>query len=118
MALGNANTTAQARGKNKAVKIKRHKEVRAAVGYTRILASDVQRSSACALNTRSACTKHYYHDGSAALPQVGDTVYFTKRASDRHVLEAGHYKTTNFVLHQSFEIDRRGRVAAVTLCKT
>ena len=118
MALGNANTTAQARGKNKAVKIKRHKEVVTARNYTRILASDVQRSSACALNTRSACTEHYYHDGRAALPQVGDKVYLKKRASDRHVLEAGHYKTTNGVLHQSFEIDSRGSVTAVTPCKS
>lgn len=118
MSLGNANTAAQARGKNKAVKIKRHKEVVTAKNYTRILASREQRSSACALDTRSACTEHYYHDGSAALPQVGDKVYFTRRASDRHVLKPAHYKTTNGVLHASFEIDGRGSVTAVTPCKS
>ena len=118
MALGNANSSAQARGKNKPVIVKRRKEVVAAKNYTQILASDVQRASACALNTRSACTKFYYHDGSAALPQVGDKVYFRKRASDRHLLEAGHYKTTNGVLHASIEIDRRRSVTAVTPCKS
>jgi len=117
MALGNANTSAQARGKSKAVKVKRKKERVTAKNYTRISASTVQLSSACALDTRRACTEHYYHDGSAALPQVGDKVYFTKRASDKHVLEAGHYKTTNLVLFQSFEINRIGIVAAVTPCK-
>jgi len=118
MALGNANTTAQARGKNKAVKIKRHKEVVTARRYTQILASDVQRASACALNTRSACTEYYYHDGSAALPQVGDKVYSRQRASERFILQAGHYKTTNGVLHQSFETNRSGAVVAVTPCKS
>ncbi len=118
MALGNANTTAQARGKNKAVKIKRHKEVVTAKNYTRISASTGQRSSACALDTRRACTEHYYHNGSGSLPAVGDKVYSTKRASDRHILEAGHYKTTNLVLFQSFEISRNGVVTAVTVCKS
>jgi len=117
MALGNANTSAQARGKSKAVKVKRKKERVTAKNYTRISASTVQLSSACALDTRRACTEHYYHDGSAALPQVGDKVYFTKRASDKHALEAGHYKTTNLVLFQSFEINKIGIVAAVTQCK-
>lgn len=118
MALGNANTTAQARGKNKAVKIKRHKEVVTAKNYTRIAASTVQRSSACALDTGRACTEHYYHDGSAALPQVGDKVYSTQRAGEQFILRAGHYKTTNLVLFQSFEINRTGVVAAVTVCKS
>jgi len=118
MALGNANTSAQSRGKNKPVIVKRRKEVVAAKNYTRILASLEQRSSACALDTRRACTEYYYHDGSAALPQVGDKVYSTKRASDRHVLRAAHYKTTNGVLHQSFEINTSGAVVAVTPCKS
>ena len=118
MALGNANSSAQSRGKNKPILVKRRKEVVAAKNYTRISASTGQRSSACALDTRRACTEHYYHNGSGSLPAVGDKVYSTKRASDRHVLEAGHYKTTNLVLFQSFEINRSGAVAAVTVCKS
>lgn len=118
MALGNCNTSAQARGKNKAVKIKKRREVVAANNYTRISASTVQRSSACALDTRSACTEHYYHSGSAALPQVGDAVYSKQRAGVEFLLRAGHYKTTNLVLFQSFEINRIGIVAAVTPCKS
>ena len=118
MALGSSNSMGQARGKNKAVVVKRRKEVVTARRYTQILASDVQRASACVLNTRSACTKSYYHDGSAALPQVGDKVYSRQRANEKFLLLAGHYKTTNGVLHQSFEIDRRGSVTAVTPCKS
>jgi len=118
MALGNANSSAQSRGKNKPIIVKRRKEVVAAKNYTQILASDAQRASACALNTRSACTNFYYHDGSAALPQVGDKVYSKQRASEKFILQVGHYKTTNFVLHQSFEINRSGVVAAVTACKS
>tara|TARA_A100000172_G_C3021184_1_gene103175 strand:- start:48 stop:404 length:357 start_codon:yes stop_codon:yes gene_type:complete len=118
MALGNANTSAQSRGKNKPVIVKRRKEIVTAKNYTRIAASTVQRSSACALDTRSACTESYYHDGSAALPQVGDKVYSTQRAGEEFLLLAGHYKTTNFVLFQSFEINRTGVVAAVTVCKS
>ena len=117
MALGNANTSAQSRGKNKPVVVKRRKEVVTAKNYTRVAASTRQRSSACALDTRRECIEFYYHNGSAALPQVGDKVYFAKRASDKHVLEDGHYKTTNFVLFQSFEISR-GTVTAVTVCKS
>ena len=118
MALGSSNSIGQARGKNKAVVVKRRKEVVTARGYTQILASREQRSSACALDTRSACTEHYYHDGSAALPQVGDKVYSRQRASEKFLLVAAHYKTTNGVLHQSFEIDSRGSVTAVTSCKS
>ena len=117
MALGNANSSAQSRGKNKSIIVKRRKEVVVAEGYTRIAASTVQLASACALDTRRGCTEHYYHDGSGSLPAVGDKVYLTKRASDRHVLEAGHYKTTNLVLFQSFEINTIGIVTAVTPCK-
>jgi len=118
MALGNANTSAQSRGKNKPVIVKRRKEIVTAKNYTQISASTAQRSSACALDTRSACTERYYHDGSAALPQVGDKVYSRQRAGEEFILLAGHYKTTNFVLFQSFEINRTGVVAAVTACKS
>ena len=118
MSLGSSNSIGQARGKNKAVVVKRRKEVITARGYTRILASDVQRSSACALDTRRACTEYYYHDGSAALPQRGDKVYSRQRANEKFILPAGHYKTTNFVLYQSFEVGRDGTVAAVTICRS
>ena len=118
MALGNANTSAQSRGKNKPVIVKRRKEVVAAKNYTRISASTVQLSSACALDTRRACTEHYYHSGSGALPAVGDAVYSKRRAGEKFLLRAGHYKTTNLVLFQSFEINRIGIVAAVTPCKS
>lgn len=118
MALGNANTTAQARGKNKAVKIKRHKEVRTAVGYTQISASPKQSSNACSINTSSGLTETYYHSGRAALPAQFDQVYSKRRANERYYLEPGHYKTSNGTLHQSFEIGRRGSVMAVTICKS
>ena len=47
MALGNANASAQARGKNKPVEIKRTKEVVMAKNYNSITSSPVQSSDAC-----------------------------------------------------------------------
>ena len=90
MALGNANTTAQARGKNKAVKIKRHKEVQVAKGYTSFSSSTVQSngSNACA----ATMDQTYYHDGSSSAPTTGDKVYSKARANDRYFLADGHYK--------------------------
>ena len=90
MALGNANTTAQARGKNKAVKIKRHKEVQTAKGWTSFSSSTVQSngSNACA----ATMDQTYYHDGSSSAPTAGDKVYSKARANDRYFLADGHYK--------------------------
>ncbi len=65
MALGNSNSSAQSRGKNKAVVVKRRKEVVLAADYkafsTGAVKTDVINS--CNISTGSMTTE-YFHDGS------------------------------------------------------
>ena len=92
MALGSANNSAQARGKNKATKIKKRKEVDAAASYTEIQASAVQGSAACSQTTLNVT---YYHDGShvSGLPlTAGDKIYTSKRVNSRFYPANGHIK--------------------------
>ena len=92
MALGNANSSAQSRGKNRAVVVKRRKEVVVAKGYTEILGTAVNGTSACALSLGS---NKYYHDGSGTFPATNDKVYSRQRAGTAYLLEDGHYKMHN-----------------------
>tara|TARA_X000001382_G_scaffold85411_2_gene60531 strand:+ start:349 stop:702 length:354 start_codon:yes stop_codon:yes gene_type:complete len=117
MALGNANTSAQSRGKNKPVIVKRIKEVVAAKGFATLLGSLPQRASACSLSTASLNIK-YVHDGSGTLPSTGDKLYSKSRVNDRFLLEAGHYKVVSGKSICSVEINGSGVVAAVTICKS
>ena len=115
MALGNANTTAQARGKNIAVKAKRRKEVVLADSYTAILSTARQGTSACALSIGS---NEYYHDGSGTFPAVNDKVYSIRRVNTRYILEDGHYKMHNASdtrTTKNIEISS-GEVSRVTAC--
>ena len=90
MSLGNANSSAQSRGKNKPVIVKRRKEVVAAKGYTSFSSCTVQSNggNACA----ATMDQTYYHDGSGSTPTTGDKVYKRARANDRYFLADGHYK--------------------------
>ena len=115
MALGSSNSMGQARGKNKAVVIKRHKEYRAADSYTKILSTARQGTSACALSIGS---NEYYHDGSGTFPAVNDKVYSRKRASTAYILIDGHYKMHNASderTTKNIEISS-GEVSRVTAC--
>ena len=116
MALGNANTSAQARGKAKPVMVKRRKEVVMAKGYGSITGTTVQARAAC--DTRDSLGKTYYHNGSRPTPNVGDKVYKSRRADDRRgLLENGFYKvTTNNRDFASIQITN-GVVAAVENCR-
>lgn len=92
MALGTSNTSAQARGKNKATKIKKRKEIDAAASYTEIQGSAVQGSNACSQTTLNVT---YFHDSSHAsgLPlTTGDKIYTVKRAGSRFYPANGHIK--------------------------
>ena len=89
MALGTSNTSAQARGKNKATKRRKGKEVDAAKNYTLILSTARQGSSACAIPVGA---NQYYHDGSSAFPAVDDKIYSRKRTSTKYYPENGHYR--------------------------
>ena len=116
MALGNANTSAQSRGKNKPVIVRRRKEVVAARDYNSISGTTVQARAAC--NTRDSLSETYYHNGGRSTPSVNDRVYVSRRADDRRgVLQDGFYKVTadnrSFV---SIQITS-GVVAAVENCR-
>jgi hypothetical protein len=115
MALGNANSSAQSRGKNKAVVVKRRKEVVAAKNYTAILGTDKQSTNACALSLGS---NEYYHDGSGVFPARLDKVYSRKRAGTAFLLEDGHYKMHNASdtrTTKNIEMSS-GEVSRVTAC--
>ena len=104
MALGNANTSAQARGKNKPVIVKRRKEVVLAKSYGTITSSAVQGRDACAANP-SSVTQIHYSGGSSPVPRVGDKIYARQRVSDKFLLQAGEYKIS----------DGRGGYVAMTI---
>ena len=115
MSLGNANSSAQSRGKNKSVVVKRRKEVVAAKDYNTVSLSPPQADApgACAY---SGGTTTYYHNGSNATPTVNDIVYSSKRAMNPNRFTAGHYKMNigkgNIALH----IDSGGIVRASRNC--
>ena len=117
MALGNANTSAQARGKGKAVKVKRRKEVVAARDYNSFMGiASPEGSAAC--STSAAVDQTYYHDGVGSVPAVGDLVYSVKRAGSRYLLPAGHYKIGPIGrAYYNIEVNASGAVAARLTCR-
>ena len=116
MALGNANTSAQSRGKNKPVIVKRRKEVVTARDYNSFLGTASPEGSA-ACSTSAAVDQTYYHDGAGSVPAVGDLVYSRKRAGSRYFLPAGHYKIGPVSrAYYNIEVNGSGAVAARTTC--
>lgn len=115
MALGNSNTSAQSRGKNKPILVKRRKEVVIAKGYISITGSTVQARSACSY--RGSIDQTYYHDGRSTLPVIGDKVYHKKRAGEKYLLQTGHYKVDAGKGYKSISIDSSGEVDGVTNCR-
>ena len=88
MALGNANTSAQARGKNVATKRKRRKETIAAAGYTAFNCGNKAADHiACCAGAFTGNT--FYHDGSSDFPTVNDIVYEERRARNPNSFQAG-----------------------------
>ena len=100
MALGNANSQAQSRGKNKPVIVKRRKEVVLGKGlFTGTivnLAGDPNKPLAvCALGTPDTTV---FHDGGGnnfggIVP--GTKIYTKRRVNDRFALADGAYKALN-----------------------
>ena len=115
MALGNANTTAQARGKNKTVIVKRRKEVVMAKGYNSFTSSPTQASNACRFG--ESLSETFYHNGAAALPASGDVVYLTRRADSRSVVEPGHYKILVGGRNYNMQVGSSGVVSEVNTCR-
>ena len=120
MALGNANTSAQARGKNRATKLRTKRDEYEAKDYTAFSTTVVETGSteACAISTGSM-TIECFHDGShgSNLPfEVGDKVYTIKRRNSRFYLPDGYYKIgPDRGSYYSIQVTN-GKVAARTRC--
>ena len=120
MALGNANTSAQARGKNKAVKIQRRKEVVSAKGFHAITGSiengETTHSASC--GTSEAVNVTYYHNAGSASGYTGGTTFYTRaRENRRYHLANGYYKVTHDgSTFKSIEIVN-GRVNSMVTCR-
>jgi hypothetical protein len=115
MALGNANSSAQSRGKNKPVMVKRRKEVVIAKGYNSVTCSPVQASNAC--NFRGSLTETFYHSGNSALPSRSDVVYSTRRANRKTAVEDGNYKILVGGANYNMVIGGNGVVSRVDACR-
>ena len=120
MALGNANTSAQARGKSKAVKVKRRKEVVSAKGFHAITGSietgETTHQNTC--GTSEAVNRTYYHNaGSASGYAINTTFYTRARENDKYKLADGYYKVTHDgSTFKSIQI-YRGRISSMGSCK-
>lgn len=116
MALGNSNTSAQTRGKNRPILVRRRREVVEAKDYNSVSGTTVQERAAC--DTRDPLDKTYYHNGTGATPRVNDKVYISRRADNRRgLLRDGYYKiTANDRDFLSIQIIN-GVVAAVENCR-
>jgi hypothetical protein len=116
MALGNSNTTAQARGKNTPVKVIRNKEVREASGFTAFQGSALQGSDACSLDNGDVNIT-YYHAGNGVLPQVGDKIYFRQQLNDRFLVDNDKHFKVGPDRGRYFNVNYRGGVvASVSAC--
>ena len=115
MALGNANSSAQSRGKNKPILVKRRKEVVMAKNYNSVTCSPVQASNACSF--RESLSETFYHSGNSALPSRGDVVYSTRRANRKTAVEVGHYKILVGGANYNMEIAANGVVSRVDACR-
>ena len=120
MALGNANTSAQARGKNKAVKIQRRKEVVSAKGFHAITGSiengETTHSASC--GTSEAVNVTYYHNaGSASGYTTGTTFYTRQRENRAYQLANGYYKVTHDgSTFKSIQIVS-GKISSIATCR-
>jgi hypothetical protein len=119
MALGNANSSAQARGKNRAVVVKRHKEVVLAKGYrtfqiSSVLAGVTNAAGTC--SSSASINKTVYHDGARAKPEADDLVYIRARASEKYLLEDGCYRASISSANH-YLIIASGRVHSCGTCR-
>jgi len=96
MALGNSMNIGKARGKGRAVLVKRKKEVDTAENFYLINSSarlEVDLLSVC--GTSPSINQTYYYNGANSFfPSVNDIIYTSKRATDPNVFTPGNYKMT------------------------
>mgnify|MGYP003110434424 CR=1 FL=1 len=119
MALGNANNSAQARGKNKPIIVKRRKEIVAAKDFHAITGSaetgETTHRDTC--GTSEALNKTYYHNAGAAHRYTNGTAFYTRaRENDRYKLANGYYKVTHDgSTFKSIQIVN-GRISSINTC--
>jgi len=95
MALGNANTSAQARGKNKPVVVKRRKEVVMAKNYNSFQIHESDFAGVrYACEAAVSCNMTVYHNGNDAVPRTSDSIYTRPRANEKYLLKDGYYKAS------------------------
>ena len=120
MALGNANTSAQTRGKNKPILVQRRKEVVAAKDFHAITGSaetgETTHNNTC--GTSEAVNQTYYHNAGSASGYTSGTTFYTRaRENDRYKLANGYYKVTHdSSTFKSIQIVN-GRVSSINTCR-
>tara|TARA_R100000995_G_scaffold10860_2_gene4476 strand:- start:326 stop:703 length:378 start_codon:yes stop_codon:yes gene_type:complete len=123
MSLGNANTSAQARGKAKPVMVKRRKEVVAAKGAGTITATLITGadtgSDAC--GTAISFDQTYYlrngdftGEAGSYIPNGGTKIYTRPRINDKYALTEGLYKfkvgETDYLLDVASNLTARATI--------
>ena len=120
MALGNANSFAQSRGKNKAIVVKRRDEVVRAKDFHAITGSaetgETTHNGTC--NTAEAVNQTYYHNAGSAGGYTTNTYFYTRqRQSSSYYLADGHYKVTHdSSTFKSIQITN-GKIASLNTCR-
>ncbi len=113
MALGNANTAAQARGKNQSVKIRKYRE-RNPDAFS-LAASRLEGSPACPVRN-DQLTNTIYHNGSNNLPAVGNLVYTSLPLASSNLSGGGFYKIVVSGTYYSINTDNSGLIRRVDAC--
>ena len=120
MALGNANNSAQSRGKNRPVIVKRRKEVVLAKGYTAITGSTnqgaVTGAATCSVSNSELNLIYYHNNTGQDCPTVGSKLYSRPRANDKFLLTDGMYKILCGSTYYALEI-QTNRVSTIRACR-
>tara|TARA_Y100000401_G_scaffold100711_1_gene89746 strand:- start:281 stop:670 length:390 start_codon:yes stop_codon:yes gene_type:complete len=129
MALGNANSSAQSRGKNKPVIVKFHKEHVIGKGFTAFTASPNNGLTNTCIHkpsynfTLAGTGVTYYHDGSGTYPAPGDKMYKKPHANPRYLVDIGNYHILDGTTHKNITVlsasktSKDTQVALVTTCQ-
>tara|TARA_R100000734_G_C3234682_1_gene41437 strand:+ start:128 stop:502 length:375 start_codon:yes stop_codon:yes gene_type:complete len=123
MALGNANTNAQDRGKNKATKIRKRKEIEAASGFVQFSHGPKKPNvpASCIVSPGDMTLQGFTNNTFAGFPFLtGDYFYTQKRANPRFYIADGFYKVGPNSKGNFYTVEIvNGQVASVpraTLC--
>jgi hypothetical protein len=122
VALGNSNSSVQSRGKNKALLVKRTREVNDAANFHTIsgtinLAPSVSNHSNCCDTSESLGSTYYHNAGSLAGYTTNTYVYTAKRDNAAYYLEDGYYKVTHdSSAFKSIQI-ASGKIASLATCR-